>query len=152
MTDRLGCGSKVYKRLGLLCRISLSLTHIRWHFVLWDLICFAATLVTCSLSVALLAFPPSPPSSCWETQGQGGGEVSICKISEVIVTKIAKLRLLQRLAGLTPALICRLIMTLTLTLFITKLCCLQSWGYSLGTTCAVISSAAAAYRLILTMN
>lgn len=69
-------------------------------------------MVTSSFS----AFSP-PPLLSRETQGQGGGEISIYKISEVTVTQVAELRLLQSLAGSQSALICGLILRLALCVY-----------------------------------
>lgn len=79
--------------------------------------CFVGLDLFCCTPGDTLFFSVTPPTSSpfvWlEAQGQGGEERSICKISEVIVTKVAELRLLQSLAGLKPALICHLILRLT---------------------------------------
>lgn len=92
----------------------VSHSHTRWHFVLWDLICLAAPLVTYSSSL-----PPLSPSTlsslppcAGRLKAKTGDEISICKISEVTVTQVAELRLWQSLAGLKPALICRLFLRL----------------------------------------
>lgn len=67
--------------------------------------------------------------------GGGGVGGSMCEISEVIVTEVAELRPLRRLVGFKPPLICRLFPDWR-TVFISKLCYLQLWQHSLGTTCA----------------
>lgn len=76
-----------------------------------------ADILLCGTWFVLLHpwWPPlslPPPLPCRETQGQGGGEVSICKISEVTVTQVAELQLLQSLAGLQSAWIHPLILRL----------------------------------------
>lgn len=66
--------------------------------MLTDLICFAAPPVTYSFLLGapiLLLLLLSLLSLLLQAQGQGGGDSSICEISEVIVTKVAEHCLLQ---------------------------------------------------------
>lgn len=101
MTSCLGCSSKGCESGLLCCVMAMLVSHsLTFCFVGFDLFC-------CTPGDTL--FSPSPlPSPLLQTQGWSGGERSICEISEVIVTKVAELRLLQSLVGLEPALICRL--------------------------------------------